>query len=144
MLERFAGRGRETIQFGQNEAAKLGHHHVGSEHFLLGLLRQDESTAAHALKSLGLTAERVRSEVLRMAPKKDSFRSGPFPFTPPAKRVLELAVQAADQRGQSHVEPEHILLATLLDRDGPAARVLVGCGGSLEQISDELHREASL
>jgi ATP-dependent Clp protease ATP-binding subunit ClpC len=144
LLERFSDKGREAVAFAQDEAAGLGHAWIGTEHILLGLLRQNETVASEVLRSLDLTPHRVRSHVVRMVGIRQRVISGAVPFVPPAKRALDLALQAADHRRDPYIEPEHILLGLLYEPDAVAARALVACDTTLKQIRDELRRASGL
>jgi ATP-dependent Clp protease ATP-binding subunit ClpC len=134
MFERFSDAARRVIVLAQEEARRLNHHYIGSEHILLGLLRDDESVAAGALLSLGITLEAVRQQVEEIVGRGKKMPSGHIPFTPRAKKVLELSLREALQLGHSYIGPEHILLGLLREGEGVAVQVLVALGGDLNQV----------
>jgi ATP-dependent Clp protease ATP-binding subunit ClpC len=109
----------------QEEARTLRHNYIGTEHILLGLLRQPESLAASVLESLEITLERTRTQVARHVGSSEEVSSGQIPFTPRAKKVLEYALREALSLGHNHIGPEHILLGLIREDDGVAAQILV-------------------
>jgi ATP-dependent Clp protease ATP-binding subunit ClpA len=140
LFERFTERARQVVVLAQEEARTLKHDHVGAEHLLLGLLREGGGPAAPALESFDITLERVRGEVVRIVGVGQAVTSGQMPFTPDAKRGLELALQEARGLGHNYIGTEHILLALLTLREGVSARILLDCGADSEQIRDAVTR----
>jgi len=134
VFERFTERARQVVVLAQEEARILKHNYIGTEHILLGLLREEEGLAARVLESLGMTVERVRAEVVRIVGSGEEVTSGQIPFTPRAKKVLELALQEALWLSHNYIGTEHILLGLLREREGVAARVL----GDFDAEDDEL------
>src|SRR6266540_2156871 len=110
MFERFTERARQVVVLAQDEARLLRHNYIGTEHILLGLLREAEGLAARVLESLDITAEEVRAQVARIVGLGEEFSSGQIPFTPRGKRVLELSLREAISLGHSYIGTEHILL----------------------------------
>ncbi len=117
MFERFTERARQVVVLAQEEARILKHNYIGTEHILLGLLREEEGLAARVLESLDITVERVRAQVVRIVGSGEEVTSGQIPFTPRAKKVLELALREALSLGHNYIGTEHILLA-LLELEG--------------------------
>ena len=134
LLERFTERARQVVVLAGEEARTLKHGQIGTEHLLLGLLREQESTAAHVLESFDLTLERARGEVVRIVGVGEQAHAGQLPLTDPAKRVLELALQEAVNLGHNYVGTEHLLLAVLTLGDGVSKRILLDCGVEADQI----------
>jgi ATP-dependent Clp protease ATP-binding subunit ClpC len=126
VFERFTEPAREAIVTAQEEARSWGHHSVGTEHLFLGLVRVGDGLAAHVLASLGVTLESVRSGVERIVGKGDEVRAGQIPFTPRAKKVLELALREALGLEHDYIGTEHLLLGITRVEDGVAARILSG------------------
>src|SRR5256714_1638315 len=110
MFERFTERARQVVVLAQEEARILKHNYIGTEHILLGLLREEEGLAARVLESLDITVERVRAQVVRIVGSGEEVTSGQIPFTPRAKKVLELALREALSLGHNYIGTEHILL----------------------------------
>ncbi|HEY4897982.1 MAG TPA: Clp protease N-terminal domain-containing protein [Solirubrobacteraceae bacterium] len=135
MFERFTERARQVVVLAQEEARTLKHNLIGTEHILLGLLREEEGLAARVLESLGITVERVRIEVMQVgaAPGED-VASGQIPFTPRAKNVLELALREALSLGHNYIGTEHILLGLVRENEGVAARILLDFDADSEKI----------
>lgn len=133
MFDRFTESARQVVVLAQDEARELGHGHVGTEHLLLALLREQEGIAARALDSLDVTLEETRVRVERLVRRGDSPATGQIPFTPNAKKALELALREAMARGGSFVGTEHLLLATV-GANGVATRVLAELGADAEAI----------
>jgi DNA-binding MarR family transcriptional regulator len=140
MLERFTERSRQVIVLAQEEGRALGHNYLGTEHILLGLLREKESLGARILESLGITAERVRAQVVQLVGTGEEVTSGQIPFTPRATKVLELALRESLSVGNSFIDTEHLLLGLVTEKDGVAAHVLIGFGVDPEEIRDEVIR----
>lgn len=138
MSNRFTERAQRVILIAQEEAKRLNHDYVGTEHILLGLIALGEGVAAQVLANLGVDLRRVRSEVEKIVGKgTHEFLLGEVPFTPRAKKVLEYAIEEATHMGQTYVGTEHLLLGCLREDDGVAARVLVNIGLSLRVVREE-------
>src|SRR5215469_11517582 len=118
MFERFTERARQVVVLAQEEARTLKHNYIGTEHILLGLLREEEGLAARVLESLDITTERVRSQVVRIVGSGEEVTSGQIPFTPRAKKVLELALREALSLGHNYIGTEHILLGLVRENEG--------------------------
>src|SRR4249919_3422488 len=132
MFERFTERARQVVVLAQEEARTLKHNYIGTEHILLGLLREEEGLAARVLESLDITVERVRSQVVRIVGSGEEVTSGQIPFTPRAKKVLELALREALSLGHNYIGTAHILLDFDADSDkirNEVIRMLSGPGG---------------
>jgi ATP-dependent Clp protease ATP-binding subunit ClpA len=132
-----------VVVLAQEEARTLQHNYIGTEHILLGLLREEDGLAARALESLEITLHRVRAQVVRIVGSGEEATSGQIPFTPRAKKVLELGLREALSLGQNYVGPEHILLGLVRENDGVAARILADFDVNAETIRDELTRMLS-
>jgi ATP-dependent Clp protease ATP-binding subunit ClpA len=123
MFERFTERARQVVVLAHEEARTLKHNYIGTEHILLGLLREEEGLAARVLESLDITVERVRAEVVRIVGSGEEVTSGQLPFTPRAKRTLELALRASLSLGHNYIGTEHILLGLVPENEGIATRL---------------------
>src|SRR5438477_547270 len=123
VFERFTERARQVVVLAQDEARALKHNYIGTEHILLGLLREEEGLAARVLESLDITVEEVRAQVARIVGQGDEVTTGQIPFTPRAKKVLELALREALSLGHNYIGTEHILLGLVLEHAGLAARI---------------------
>ena len=134
MFERFTDRARRVVVAAQDEARLLGHNHIGSEHLLLGLLDVQGGVALHVLESAGITAEAARVQVEEIAGPGDKSPRGHIPFTPRAKKILELSLREALEQHKSYIGTEHILLAVMRDDEGIGAQVLERLGGSLPAL----------
>lgn len=134
MFERFDDRARQTVVLAQEEARLLGHGYIGTEHLLLGLLREGDGVAAQALGRLGISLADVRSDVVRIIGELSDSPSGHIPFTPRAKKVLELSLREAMQFGHNSIGTEHILLGLIREGEGVAAQVLVARGADLKRV----------
>jgi ATP-dependent Clp protease ATP-binding subunit ClpC len=134
MFERFSDRARRVIVLSQEEARLLNHNYIGTEHILLGLIAETEGVAARALVSLGVKLDTVRHEVEEIIGQGDSSPSGHIPFTPRAKKVLELSLREAMQLGHNYIGTEHILLGLVREGEGVACQVLVKLGASLPKV----------
>ena len=132
MFERFTDRARRVVVLAQEEARLLNHNYIGTEHILLGLIHEGEGVAAKALESLGISLEAVRSQVEEIIGQGSSSPSGHIPFTPRAKKVLELSLREALQLGHNYIGTEHILLGLIREGEGVAAQVLVKLGRPVE------------
>jgi ATP-dependent Clp protease ATP-binding subunit ClpC len=143
MFERFTERARQVVVLAQEEARQLKHNYIGTEHILLGLLREEEGLAARVLESLDITVERVRSQVVRIVGAGEEVTSGQIPFTPRAKKVLELALREALSLGHNYIGTEHILLGLVRENEGVAARILLDFDADSEKIRNEVIRMLS-
>ena len=140
MFERFTERARQVVVLAQEEARILKHDYIGTEHILLGLMREEEGLAARALEVLGLTIERVREGVLEIVGYDEQVTSGQIPFTPRAKKVLERALREALSLGHNYIGTEHILLGLVRENEGVAARLLLDFDADSEKIRNEVIR----
>jgi len=138
MFERFTDRSRRVVVLAQEEARLLDHNYIGTEHLLLGLIREGEGVAAKALESLGVSLEAVRQRVLEIIGQGQEAPSGHIPFTPRAKKVLELSLREALQLGHDYIGTEHILLGLIREVDGVAAQVLVRLGADLNRVRQQV------
>ncbi|HEX8690270.1 MAG TPA: ATP-dependent Clp protease ATP-binding subunit [Solirubrobacterales bacterium] len=143
MFERFTERARQVVVLAQEEARTLKHNYIGTEHILLGLLREEEGLAARVLESLDITTERVRSQVVRIVGSGEEVTSGQIPFTPRAKKVLELALREALSLGHNYIGTEHILLGLVRENEGVAARILLDFDADSDKIRNEVIRMLS-
>ncbi|MCL6615192.1 MAG: AAA family ATPase, partial [Firmicutes bacterium] len=134
MYERFTERARKVLYLSQQEAKRLGHNYVGTEHLLLGLVAEGEGVAATALKSIGINLQKVRSEVEKIIGTGDAPYLGEVTLTPRAKRVLELALDEGRQLGHNYIGTEHIILGLIRESEGVAAQVLKNMGADLEKV----------
>jgi ATP-dependent Clp protease ATP-binding subunit ClpC len=140
MFERFTERARQVIVLAQDEARTLGHDYIGTEHILLGLLREEDGLAARVLDSLDITVEEVRAQIARIVGQGDEVTTGQIPFTPRAKKVLELALREALSLGHNYIGTEHILLGLVRENEGVAARILLDFDADAEKIRNEIIR----
>ena len=143
VFERFTERARLVVVLAQEEARTLKHNYIGTEHILLGLLREEEGLAARVLESLDITVERVRAQVVRIVGSGEEVTSGQIPFTPRAKKVLELALREALSLGHNYIGTEHILLGLVRVNEGVAARILLDFDADSEKIRNEVIRMLS-
>ncbi|MBV9606328.1 MAG: AAA family ATPase, partial [Solirubrobacterales bacterium] len=143
MFERVTERARQVVVLAQEEARTLKHNYIGTEHILLGLLREEEGLAARVLESLDITVERVRAQVVRIVGSGEEVTSGQIPFTPRAKKVLELALREALSLGHNYIGTEHILLGLVRENEGVAARILLDFDADSEKIRNEVIRMLS-
>jgi ATP-dependent Clp protease ATP-binding subunit ClpC len=141
VFEQFTERARQVIVLAQTEARALKHNYIGTEHMLLGLLREQQGIAAQVLESPHGTGEEVRVRVARIVGKGDEVTTGQIPFTPRAKRVMDLAVRESQILGHAHVGTEHLLLGLVRETEGVAARILLDLHADAEKIRNEIiHR----
>jgi hypothetical protein len=140
VFERFTDQARQVVVLAQDEARELRHNYIGTEHILLGLLRED-GVAAGVLRGLNVTVEAVREEVAKIIGQGDEVIAGQIPFTPRAKKVLELALREALSLGHNYIGSEHILLGVAREDDGVAARILHDSGLNSEMIRNEIIRK---
>jgi ATP-dependent Clp protease ATP-binding subunit ClpC len=138
MFERFTDRARRVVVLAQEEARMLNHNYIGTEHILLGLIHEGEGVAAKALESLGIALENVRSQVEEIIGQGQAAPSGHIPFTPRAKKVLELSLREALQLGHNYIGTEHILLGLIREGEGVAAQVLVKLGADLNKVRQQV------
>jgi ATP-dependent Clp protease ATP-binding subunit ClpC len=143
VFERFTERARQVVVYAQDEARGLNHNYIGTEHILLGLLREEEGLAARVLESLDVTVEEARSKVARIVGQGDAVTAGQIPFTPRAKKVLDLSLREALSLGHNHIGTEHILLGLVRENEGVAAHVLLDFGADAETIRNEIIRMLS-
>src|ERR1700709_1154307 len=138
MFERFTDRARRVVVLAQEEARMLNHNYIGTEHILLGLIHEGEGVAAKALESLGIALEGVRAQVEEIIGQGQQAPSGHIPFTPRAKKVLELSLREALQLGHNYIGTEHILLGLIREGEGVAAQVLVKLGADLNKVRQQV------
>lgn len=138
MFERMTDRARRVVVLAQEEARMLNHIYIGTEHLLLGLIHEGEGVAAKSLESLGISLEDVRSQVEEIIGQGQQVEVGHIPFTPRAKKVLELSLREALQLGHNYVGTEHILLGLIREGEGVAAQVLVKLGAELVRVRQQV------
>jgi Clp amino terminal domain, pathogenicity island component len=138
VFERFTDRARRVVVLAQEEAGMLNHNYIGTEHILLGLIREGEGIAARALESLGISLETVRQQVEAIIGQGQQAPAGHIPFTPRAKRVLELSLREALQLGHNYIGTEHILLGLIREGEGIATQVLVRLGADLIRVREQV------
>ena len=143
MFERFTERARQVVVLAQDESRRLGHPYIGTEHILLGLLREEEGIAARVLEQLDVTVEEVRTQVALIVGQGDEVTTGQIPFTPRGKRTLELALREAVSLGHDYIGTEHILLGLVREKEGLAARILLDFDADAEKIRNEIVRKLS-
>jgi ATP-dependent Clp protease ATP-binding subunit ClpC len=134
VFERFTDRSRKAVVLAQEEARLLGHNYVGTEHVLLGLVREGEGFAARALAAMQISLVDIRREVEAIIGKGQAAPQGHLPFTPRAKKVLELALREALQHGHNYIGTEHLLLGLIREGEGVAAEVLIKLGADLDRV----------
>src|SRR5712691_9721981 len=130
MFERFTERARQVVVLAQEEARALRHNYIGTEHLLLGLLREEEGIAARVLAELGVTLDDIRADVKRIVGLGDEPTRGQIPFTPRAKKALELSLRAANELGHGFIGTEHVLLGLAREGNDVASRLLTDHGAS--------------
>ncbi len=138
MFERFTDRARRVIVLAQEEAKLLKHNYIGTEHILLGLIHEGEGIAAKALEGMDISLEGVREQVVDIIGEGQQAPTGHIPFTPRAKKVLELSLREALQLGHTYIGTEHILLGLIREGEGVAAQVLVKLGADLGRVRQEV------
>lgn len=138
MFERFTDRARRVVVLAQEEARMLNHNYIGTEHILLGLIHEGEGVAAKALESLNISLDGVREQVQEIIGQGQQAPSGHIPFTPRAKKVLELSLREALQLGHNYIGTEHILLGLIREGEGVAAQVLVKLGADLGRVRQQV------
>ncbi|MHA7175073.1 ATP-dependent Clp protease ATP-binding subunit [Arthrobacter sp. Sr24] len=140
MFERFTDRARRVVVLAQEEARMLNHNYIGTEHILLGLIHEGEGVAAKALESLNISLDGVREQVQEIIGQGQQAPSGHIPFTPRAKKVLELSLREALQLGHNYIGTEHILLGLIREGEGVAAQVLVKLGADLGRVRQQVNQ----
>ncbi len=138
MFERFTDRARRVVVLAQEEAKMLNHNYIGTEHILLGLIHEGEGVAAKALESLNISLDAVREQVQDIIGQGQQQPTGHIPFTPRAKKVLELSLREALQLGHNYIGTEHILLGLIREGEGVAAQVLVKLGADLNRVRQQV------
>ena len=139
MFERFTDRARRVVVLAQEEARTLNHDYIGTEHLLLGLIHEGQGVAAKALESLGISDEAVTQRINEIVGRgKKPARSGHIPFTPRAKKSLELSLREALQLGHNYIGTEHILLGLIREGEGPGAQVLTGLNADLDTVRERV------
>ncbi|MEY4323079.1 MAG: hypothetical protein RL410_860, partial [Actinomycetota bacterium] len=138
MFERFTDRARRVVVLAQEEARMLNHNYIGTEHILLGLIHEGEGVAAKALEAMNISLESVRAQVEETIGQGQTAPSGHIPFTPRAKKVLELSLREALQLGHNYIGTEHILLGLIREGEGVAAKVLETLGADLNRVRQQV------
>jgi hypothetical protein len=138
MFERFTDRARRAVHLAEEEARRLDHDYIGTEHVLLGLIREGEGVAAQALESLGIGLQAVRQQVEEVIGRGQQTVPGHIPFTPRAKKVLELSLREAIQLGHNYIGTEHVLLGLIREGEGVAAQVLADLGADLNRVRQQV------
>jgi len=139
MFNRFTERARKVILLAKEEAKRFNHDYIGTEHILLGLVREGEGVAAAVLASFGMGADKIRLEVEKLVqPGPSTVISGDLPFTPKAKKVIELAMDEARSLGHNYIGTEHLLLGLIREGEGVASQVLMNLGLELEKVREEV------
>jgi hypothetical protein len=138
MFERFTDRARRTVVLAQEEARLLNHDYIGTEHLLLGLIHAGQGVAAKALESLNVSLRAARSEVEAIIGQGQAGPTGHIPFTPRAKKVLELSLREALRLGHNYIGTEHVLLGLIREGEGVGAQVLTKLGATLEKAREEV------
>ncbi len=138
MFERFTDRARRVVVLAQEEARLLNHNYIGTEHVLLGLIHEGEGVAAKALEQMDISLDAVRREVEDIIGQGGGAPSGHIPFTPRAKKVLEMSLREALQLGHNYIGTEHILLGLIREGQGVAAQVLVKLGADLSRVRQQV------
>jgi ATP-dependent Clp protease ATP-binding subunit ClpA len=140
VFERFTERARQVVVLAQDEARALKHDYIGTEHLLLGILREEHGAGGRVLEALGVRAVEARSQVVRIVGEGDEVRTGQIPFTAHAKRVLELALREALSLGHNSIGTEHVLLGIVRGSEGVATQLLQGFGLDADRIRNEVIR----
>jgi len=138
MFQRFTDRARRVVVLAQEEARRLDHNYIGTEHILLGLIREGEGVAAVTLKALGISLAPVRQQVEEIIGSGQETPQGHIPFTPRAKKVLELSLRESRQLGHDYIGTEHILLGLIREGNGVAAQVLVKLGADQNRVRQQV------
>ena len=140
MFERFTDRARRAIVLAQEEARGLDHNYIGTEHILLGLIREEQGLARHALQAMGLDVTELRQEIEALTGRGDSAPSGHIPFTPRAKKSLELSLRESVQLTSGYIGTEHLLLGLIREGEGPGSQVLAAHGVTLDGARETVTR----
>jgi ATP-dependent Clp protease ATP-binding subunit ClpA len=143
VFERFTERARQVVVFAQDEARALKHNYIGTEHILLGLLREEEGLAARVLETLDITVEEARAQVAQFIGQGDEVATGQIPFTPRAKKALELSLREALALGHNYIGTEHVLLGLVRETDGVAVRILLDFDADPQKVRNEVIRMLS-
>ncbi len=143
MFERMTERARQSVVLAQESARTLKHNYIGTEHVLLGLIREEEGLAAKVLVSLGLSEEKVQEQIIKIVGAGLDVTSGQIPFTPRAKKVLELSLREALSLGHNYIGTEHVLLGLIRENEGVAARILLDFDADSEKVRNEVIRMLS-
>jgi ATP-dependent Clp protease ATP-binding subunit ClpC len=143
VFERFTDRARQVVVLAQDEARALKHNYIGTEHILLGLLREEEGLGARVLESFDITVEEVRAQVVQIVGRGDEAVTGQIPFTPRAKKVLELSLREALSLGHDYIGTEHVLLGLVRAGDGVAMKILRDFDAGAGNIRAEIVRMLS-
>ena len=138
MFGRFTDRARRVIVLSQEEALRLNHNYIGTEHALLGLIREADGLAAKALESVGVSLEGARAQVEELARRGERAPTGHIPFTPRLKKALELSLRESLQLGHNHIGTEHILLGLIREGTGVGAQVVTKLGVTLERVREQV------
>jgi hypothetical protein len=141
LFSRFTGRARHAVVLAQEQARELKHSYVGTEHLLLGLLRESEGLAAQVLAALGVREDEARAQLLRIVGEGEHAVGGQIPFTPRAKKVMELALREALALGHNYIGTEHLLLGLGREGEGVAAQILLAFGADAEKVRAEIERQ---
>jgi ATP-dependent Clp protease ATP-binding subunit ClpC len=140
VFERFTEPARQVVVLAQDEARALNHNYIGTEHLLLGLLREEDGLGARVLQSLDITLGEVRAQVARIVGQGETVPPGQIPFTPRAKKVLELSMREALALGHNYIGTEHILLGLMRENEGVACRILLDFDADADKIRAEVIR----
>jgi ATP-dependent Clp protease ATP-binding subunit ClpC len=138
MFERFTDRARRVVVLAQEEARMLNHSFIGTEHILLALIDEGDGTGVKALESLGISLDAIRQQVEEIIGRGQQAPSGHIPFTPRAKKVLELSLRESQHLGHEYIGTEHILLGLIREGDGVAAQVLVKLDADLNRVRQQV------
>ena len=139
MFDRFTDRAKKVMSFARQEAQKFNHEYIGTEHILLGLVQEGSGVAANVLKNMNIDLEKIRHEVEKIVKTGPSMVTmGQLPFTPRAKKVLELSMEEASQLSHNYIGTEHLLLGLIKENEGIAAQVLMNLGVKLDEVREEV------
>ncbi|HDM37572.1 MAG TPA: NDP-hexose 4-ketoreductase, partial [Candidatus Omnitrophica bacterium] len=139
MFERFTERARKVVLLAKGEAKRFNHDYIGTEHILLGLLKEGKGVAAAVLKNLGLSLNKIRLEIEKLVKQGPPTKiEGDVPFTPRAKKVMELAMEEARALGHNYIGTEHLLLGLIAEGEGVASQVLLNLGLDLDRVRKEV------
>jgi ClpA/ClpB-like protein/uncharacterized protein DUF4177 len=144
VFERFTDRARQAVVLAQDEARTLRHNYIGTEHILLGLLREEEGVAAHVLTDLGVTLEGTRAQIAQIVGQGGEVATGQIPFTPRTKKVLELSLREALSLGHNYIGTEHILLGLTREGEGVASRILLDFGVEGQRVREAIVKTLDL